>query len=225
MNIPSEINPTSLLWAHEMRRENIHLLNQILATQTALSTTTNTTHKLEQTNKDLTESITKLSIENRDLDIKLRDIHVKLNDLDKKTTVISRGVENAITTANKSNESRESESVFTDAVLDAIRPSFDALNGHLHTLEGKMVEGKEMMNKLEKQVSVVATPATPMPVATAGIPPGIENLVRDMVLREMERMRDSSRGMYMICMVNVAPFFFFFFFFWVPNAHPLTKRI
>lgn len=54
-------NPTNLLWAHEIRRENIHLINELDTTKVTLATTTTTLNALQQTVSSLEATVQTLT--------------------------------------------------------------------------------------------------------------------------------------------------------------------
>lgn len=62
---PPQWDPTapSLLWAHELRRENIHLINRLDATHAEITSLTSTVAELQRTTAHLTEQIT--TVDNR----------------------------------------------------------------------------------------------------------------------------------------------------------------
>ncbi|PLB38340.1 uncharacterized protein BDW47DRAFT_125490 [Aspergillus candidus] len=62
---PSHWNPTapSLLWAHELRRENIHLINRLDTAHAELTSLTSTVAELRRTTAHLAEQIT--TVDNR----------------------------------------------------------------------------------------------------------------------------------------------------------------
>lgn len=53
--------PTTLLWAHEIRRENIHLVNELDTTKATLATTTTTLNALQQTVSSLEATVQTLT--------------------------------------------------------------------------------------------------------------------------------------------------------------------
>ena len=53
--------PTTLLWAHEIRRENIHLVNELDTTKATLATTTTTLNTLQQTVSSLEATVQTLT--------------------------------------------------------------------------------------------------------------------------------------------------------------------
>lgn len=53
----SESNPSSLLWAHEIRRENIHLAEEIHIAKASLTSTVDTINDLNQTVNELTRQV------------------------------------------------------------------------------------------------------------------------------------------------------------------------
>ncbi|TQB69470.1 hypothetical protein MPDQ_001830 [Monascus purpureus] len=91
-------SPSSLLWAHEIRRENIHLLNQLDATRTSLSSTTQTTQTLKQSVAELTQLVRELGAENRVL-------HDTLDDVQRKLALLGDRVESTSTSTVTSLES------------------------------------------------------------------------------------------------------------------------
>ena len=54
-------HPTNLLWAHEIRRENIHLVNELDTTKATLATTTTTLNALQQTVSSLEATVQTLT--------------------------------------------------------------------------------------------------------------------------------------------------------------------
>lgn len=91
-------SPSSLLWAHEIRRENIHLLNQLDATRTSLSSTTQTTQTLKQSVAELTQLVRELGAENRVL-------HDTLDDVQRRLALLGDRVESTSTSTVTSFES------------------------------------------------------------------------------------------------------------------------
>lgn len=75
MPSPRSWDPTapSLLWAHEIRRENIHLADQLDKTRTSAASAVTTTNALKQSVTDLQKLVQQLRGENVRLDDRLRE--------------------------------------------------------------------------------------------------------------------------------------------------------
>lgn len=72
---PRSWDPTapSLLWAHEIRRENIHLTNQLDSTKATLASVVATANELKQSVRELQELAQQLNKENQQLSNRLRE--------------------------------------------------------------------------------------------------------------------------------------------------------
>jgi chromosome segregation ATPase len=73
---PRPWDPTapSLLWAHEIRRENIHLTDQLDNTKATLASTVSTINALDQSVTELQAVVQELRTETRRLDNRLGDL-------------------------------------------------------------------------------------------------------------------------------------------------------
>lgn len=71
---PWDPTAPSLLWAHEIRRENIHLTDQLDNTKATLASTVSTTNALNQSATELQAVVQELRTETRRLDDRLGDL-------------------------------------------------------------------------------------------------------------------------------------------------------
>lgn len=124
--------PASLLWAHEIRRENIHLLNQLDSTRSTLSTTIQTTETLKQSISDLSQVVQELKTENRLLRDELKDVQAKLTGLDARVDAT------ATTTADTGTR-------------------LEALEKRVGVFEGENVRVRERIDGFEGDLAVLGT--------------------------------------------------------------------
>ena len=158
-------NPSSLLWAHEIRRENIHLLNEIDSTRAAFSQQKQTTKRLEQSTAQLAKQVKEVDNENRSLHKQIRDVQVKLdkaNEFEDLVTMRIDGIKN-------------------DA-QNAAAEKTGLLDRRIDLLEADMGKRKEKMDRLEMDMQMVAHRPPP-----PGHQAMMESVVRDMLQREMEK--------------------------------------
>ncbi|KAE8348306.1 hypothetical protein BDV28DRAFT_152971 [Aspergillus coremiiformis] len=77
-----EPTPSSLLWAHEIRRENIHLADEIHKTKAGLTSTVDTINDLKQGIRELGQQVSRAGIEVRErskaIEVKLEERHMAL---------------------------------------------------------------------------------------------------------------------------------------------------
>ncbi|RMJ22976.1 hypothetical protein PHISP_06143 [Aspergillus sp. HF37] len=71
---PWDPTAPSLLWAHEIRRENIHLMDQLDNTKASLASTVSTTNALNQSVTELQAVVQELRTETRRLDERLQGL-------------------------------------------------------------------------------------------------------------------------------------------------------
>ncbi|KAL2008827.1 hypothetical protein VTN00DRAFT_7021 [Thermoascus crustaceus] len=73
-------NPASLLWAHEIRRENIHLVDRIEGMGVTLASTAEMALTLKTSVAELATLVEQLAAENRELRNELKDVQTLVNE-------------------------------------------------------------------------------------------------------------------------------------------------
>lgn len=73
-------NPASLLWAHEIRRENIHLVDRIEGMGVTLASTAEMAFTLKTSVTELATLVEQLAAENRELRNELKEVQTLVNE-------------------------------------------------------------------------------------------------------------------------------------------------
>lgn len=136
---PRPWSPTapSLLWAHEFRRENIHLLNQLDTTRSNLASTTTALEALKQTVSALETVVQGLRArdenENNQVD------HAS-EELKKRVTKLKEGVNARFTAVEDVIDSVKGENCNLRNTLDEVRGRWEGVEGHCEKIREGMRE-------------------------------------------------------------------------------------
>lgn len=173
---PRPWDPTapSLLWAHEIRRENIHLLNQLTTTQSDLSKTTHALSSLQQTVSSLERTL-------QDLRARENKAHAEAEieaeadareALGRRVTELEGGVNARLEELGRVVDEVKGENRRLEGVIDGVKDEWD----------------KGLESAVGMQVGVVRSDMRDMMRAEVG------KVVDEVVGREMEGLQGGGCG-------------------------------
>ena len=174
---PWDPTAPSLLWAHEIRRENIHLLNQLTTTQSDLSNTTHALSTLQQTVSALERTVQELRAQSdshvhAEVEAKVEAEADAREALGRRVTELESGVDARFAEIGITIEGVRGDNKRLESVIDGVKGEWD--------------EGLE--NAIGMQLGVIRRDMKDMIKAEVCM------LVEEMVGREMEGVRCGGCG-------------------------------